>query len=379
MTIAENIAVIREKIEKASRGRKVALVGVAKTKSSELVRQAVAAGIDAVAENYVQEIREKDAEGAYGNCPVHLIGHLQQNKVKYVVGRAGLIQSVDSEEILAAVGRRAVSLGTVQDVLLEVNIAGEESKTGMDELDRWALDRCEALIEKCLAAYERNEFWTVTYAVHNFCVVEMSNFYLDVLKDRLYCEKKDSLERRSGQTAMWNILDVMVRLLAPILAFTANEIWLSMPHRAADDVRHVCLNDMPAEHPAWKLDEAKAAYWADSLRLRDDVNKALELARAEKGIGKPLDAKVTIHVSDGAKDAVDKIRSQRFTALFIVSEAELCEGAGEGYQAQAFPGVSIEVTPSAAQKCPRCWTHSATVGSDSQYPQLCARCAAALK
>jgi isoleucyl-tRNA synthetase len=249
----------------------------------------------------------------------------------------------------------------------------------MDELDRWALDRCEALIEKCLAAYERNEFWTVTYAVHNFCVVEMSNFYLDVLKDRLYCEKKDSPERRSGQTAMWCILDAMVRLLAPILAFTANEIWLSMPHRGTDDVRHVCLNDMPAEHPAWKLGEAKAAYWADSLRLRDDVNKALELARAEKGIGKPLDAKVTIHVSDSAKDAVNRIRAQRFTALFIVSEAELCEGAGEGYQGQAFPGVSIEVTPSAAPKCPRCWTHSATVGSDSQYPQLCARCAAALK
>jgi pyridoxal phosphate enzyme (YggS family) len=137
MTIAENIAVIRERIEKASGGRKVALVGVAKTKSSDLVRQAVAAGIDAVAENYVQEIRKKDAEGAYGNCPVHLIGHLQQNKIKYVVGRVGLIQSVDSEEVLAAIGRRAASLGTVQDVLLEVNIAGEESKTGMpaEQLD----------------------------------------------------------------------------------------------------------------------------------------------------------------------------------------------------------------------------------------------------
>ena len=249
----------------------------------------------------------------------------------------------------------------------------------MVELDRWALDRCETLIEKCLAAYERYEFWTVTYAVHNFCVVEMSNFYLDVLKDRLYCEKENSPARRSGQTAIWLILDAMVRLLAPILAFTANEIWLSMPHKTGDDKRHVCLNDMPSEHPAWKLSDAKAAYWADSLRLRDDVNKALELARAEKGIGKPLDAKVTIHVSDVAKDAVDKIRGQHFAALFIVSEAELREGAGEGYQGQAFPGVSIVVTPSEAPKCPRCWTHSTTVGNDPQYPQLCARCAAALR
>jgi len=137
MTIAENIAVIREKIEKVSGGRKVTLVGVAKTKSSALVREAVNAGIDAVAENYVQEIREKGAEGAYGGCPVHLIGHLQQNKVKYVVGQVALIQSVDSKEILAAINRRAASLNIVQDVLLEVNIAEEASKTGLpvEQLD----------------------------------------------------------------------------------------------------------------------------------------------------------------------------------------------------------------------------------------------------
>ena len=245
--------------------------------------------------------------------------------------------------------------------------------------DRWALARCAALVEKCLASYEKYEFWQVTYAIHNFCVVDMSNIYLDIVKDRLYCEAPAGRERRSAQSAIWLILDAMVRLLAPILAFTANEIWLSMPHTGAEDARHVMLNDMPAVREEWKLAPDEEAFWADSLKLRNDVNKALELARAEKLVGKPLEAKVTIHVGDEAKSAMDRIRNQHFEALFIVSEAELKEGTGEGWAGTEMPGVTIEVEPSQLPKCPRCWTHSASVGSDPDYPELCARCARALK
>ena len=245
--------------------------------------------------------------------------------------------------------------------------------------DRWALSRCAALVEKCLASYEKYEFWQVTYAIHNFCVVDMSNIYLDIVKDRLYCEAKGSPERLSAQTAIWYILDSMVRLLAPILAFTSNEIWEAMPHLAGQDPRHVMLNDMPAVNAAWKLGEEDEQFWADSLRLRNDVNKALELARAEKIIGKPLEARVTIHVGDAAKPAMDRVRKQHFEALFIVSEAEVVDGPGEGWEGVEFPGVNIEVSASDAPKCPRCWTHSADVGQDGDYPELCARCARALK
>ena len=245
-------------------------------------------------------------------------------------------------------------------------------------LDRWALDRCAAMIEKCLAAYEKYEFWSVTYAIHNFCVVEMSNLYLDVIKDRLYCDGRKSLSRRSAQTAIWKILDAMVRLLAPVLSFTANEIWLAMPHAEGDDARHVMLNDLPKNHSEWKLDEEKLAYWDESIRLRTDVNKALELARAEKVVGKPLDAKITIHVSDAAKAAVKRIEKQQFESFFIVSEVEFEEGTGAGWAGTEFQGVNIEVSPSQAPKCVRCWTHSQSVGSSAEHPELCGRCAGAL-
>ncbi len=249
----------------------------------------------------------------------------------------------------------------------------------LQPIDRWALSRVNALIEKCLASYEKYEFWSVTYAIHNFCVVDMSNVYLDIVKDRLYCEAKGSPARLAAQTAMWTVLDAMVRLLAPILAFTSNEIWLAMPHRTADDARHVMLNDMPAPQAAWALTEEEAAFWEDSLRLRTDVNKALELARADKVIGKPLEARITIHVKPEAKKAMERVAKQPLEPFFIVSEAELADGEGPGWAGTEFAGVNIEVAPSQNPKCPRCWTHSATVGSDPDHPELCARCASALK
>ena len=248
----------------------------------------------------------------------------------------------------------------------------------MPELDRWALSRLDKLIERCLAAYERYEFFTVTSSVHSFCVLDMSNFYLDVIKDRLYCDGEDSLSRRSAQTAIYTILDAMVRLLAPLLAFTSNEIWQAMPHTKGADARHVMLNDMPECDSARRLSAEAELKWDNLMRIRDDVNKALELARAEKLIGKPLDAKVTVSVSEEARAAWDSVKDAQLDKLCIVSE--LSEGDAEGgFAGEEMPGITIKVEPSELPKCPRCWTHDAGIGSDSEHPELCPRCAAAIK
>ena len=141
MTIEQRIALVRENIARAAAGRDVTLVGVAKTKPAELVARAIRAGLDVIGENYVQEIRDKSAAGAYEGAAVHMIGHLQTNKVKYVAGKVDLIQSVDSPALLQAIARRASSLGVTQDVLLEVNIGGETGKSGV------APDRLQELLE----------------------------------------------------------------------------------------------------------------------------------------------------------------------------------------------------------------------------------------
>ncbi|MEG2007875.1 MAG: isoleucine--tRNA ligase [Oscillospiraceae bacterium] len=249
----------------------------------------------------------------------------------------------------------------------------------MTELDKWAMDRLGRLIEKCLAAYEKYEFFGVSYAIHNFCVVELSNFYLDVIKDRLYCDGTDSLSRRSAQTAIYLILDAMVRLLAPTLSFTANEIWLAMPHAEGDDLRNVMLNDMPAAKPEWRLSAETEENWQLVQKLREDVNKALELSRASKTVGKPLDARLTLYVSDKARADWERIKSFDLPALCIVSELEAVMGEGEGFSGEGFPGVTVAVAASTLGKCPRCWTHSASIGADPEHPELCARCAAAIK
>lgn len=245
-------------------------------------------------------------------------------------------------------------------------------------LDQWALARLNTLVARCTAAFDAYEFHAVIHAIHNFCVVDMSNFYLDVIKDRLYCEGRDSSKRRSGQTAIYEILDAMVRLLAPLLAFTSNEIWQAMPHHAGAAPAHVMLNDMPKARADWTLSPEDAEFWAASLRLRDDVNKALELARAEKLIGKPLDARVTLYVSDEAAEAFKRIARQDLATLFIVSRVDVVYGPGEGVSAAQFTGVTVQVQPSAAPKCPRCWTRSDETGTEPDHPELCPRCVRAI-
>ena len=162
----------------------------------------------------------------------------------------------------------------------------------MEALDRWAVAAFNDLAKAVRAGYDAYEFHTVYRAIYNFCVVDMSNFYLDIIKDRLYCG--DDAGRASAQSALFLILDGMTRMLAPILAFTSQEIWAAMPHRSSDDTECVLFNDIPDYDPALALDETEAAKWAGVVALRDDVNKALELARTEQGLKKNQDTDIVL-------------------------------------------------------------------------------------
>ena len=249
----------------------------------------------------------------------------------------------------------------------------------MLELDRWAITKLNELIAKVDEAYNNYEFHIVSHAINDFCVVELSSFYLDIIKDRLYCEAKDSLKRRSAQTALWMILDSMTKMFAPILAFTCDEIWLAMPHRSSDDARNVVLNIMNKPFTEYALDAQTLAKWDALVSLRSDVNGVLESARADKRIGKPLEAAVTLHaVDDASRKAVEAVETMNLAELFIVSkclisdEDETAEGAviGEGVNN---PGLKISVTEAPGVKCPRCWMHSEQADPETG---LCPRCAA---
>ena len=247
----------------------------------------------------------------------------------------------------------------------------------MLELDRWAITRLNQLTEKVIKGYEDFEYHIVYHAIRNFCVVDMSNFYLDVIKDRLYCDEKDGLERRSAQTAMYIILDSMVRMLAPILCFTADEIWHAMPHSEGDNADNVVFNHMARIHENYALNGEHMAKWDDVIALRDDINAVLEAARASKQIGKPLEAKVELYASGEQKDKLSAM-TELLRMLLIVSDVQVKE-EGEGTACPSHEGVSARVFKAEGEKCERCWTFTHDVGSDPDHPTLCARCARVVK
>ena len=219
----------------------------------------------------------------------------------------------------------------------------------MQELDRWAVTKLNDLMARCETAYQNYEFFTVSHAVNDFCVVTLSSLYLDIIKDRLYCEERNGLKRRSAQTALFLILDSMTKMFAPILAFTCDEIWQSMPHRASDDARNVLLNQMPEGFAQYALEDAAMEKWDVVMKLRQDVNGVLETARADKRIGKSLEAHVALFANDeDAKAALDAVKSVDLPEIFIVSnvstnETAPAEGAVVG-QGVNFPGLTVAVT-----------------------------------
>lgn len=261
-------------------------------------------------------------------------------------------------------------LGNLKDFNPDDLVAPEE----MLPLDRWAVSRCNELIRTCVQGYEDFEFHIVTHALNDFCVIDMSNLYLDVIKDRLYCDEKNGLKRRSAQTAMYLILDSMTRLAAPILCFTADEIWHAMPHRGGDDVEGVVFNQIHAPYDAYQLSDEESVQWDKLLALRADINLALEEARASKLIGKPLDAAVRLNC--GAEQ-LEQLRADAdlLRDLLIVSALEVEQGS-EGKPCANHEGVSVVVRRAEGEKCERCWCYSTEVGKNAQHPTLCPRCAA---
>ncbi|GFO53145.1 isoleucine--tRNA ligase [Geomonas sp. Red276] len=244
----------------------------------------------------------------------------------------------------------------------------------MPEIDRWAMHQLELLKEKVIASYNECEFHILYHAVNGFCTVEMSAFYLDILKDRVYTSKTDSLARRSAQTVMYTVLDSLVRMVAPVLSFTAEEVWAEMPGKREDSV-HVAL--FPEMIPGNK-DEALAQRWEKVMKVRSEVSKALELARVKKVIGHSLDAAVAIKAAGEAAELLKSFEAD-LAEIFIVSKAYLTDSLeGEIYQAE---GGEMEIAVSAApgEKCERCWCYSEEIGKDADHPTVCPKCLAAVK
>ncbi len=247
----------------------------------------------------------------------------------------------------------------------------DENTVSLDELmpiDKWALAKLNSLIEKVKEAYDRYEFHIVYHAIHNFCVVDMSNFYLDVLKDRLYTEKADSKSRRAAQTSIYIILNAMTRMIAPILAYTSDEIWKYMPHSANERAEHVVFNEMP-DTVDISIDDDFMAFWDEIHELRDDVKRSLEGFIKDKTIKSSLEAKVTLAAS-GDKLAFLRKAENELAASFIVSEVEIVENDSE---------LEISIEKAEGEKCERCWVISKTVGTDGEHPTLCSRCCGNLK
>ena len=240
----------------------------------------------------------------------------------------------------------------------------------LTELDKWALMKLDSVIDKVNEGYNNFDFHIAFHAIHNFCVTDMSNFYLDIIKDRLYCEKEDSEIRRSAQTTMYRILSAVARLSAPIISFTAEEIWSYMPHSSSDDAESIFLNQMP-EKSGISLSDEFVAKWDFIYSNREAVNKVLEEKRNEKLIGKSLEAKVIIHCNSETAEKYKAI-SDHLAEILIVSDVEVSADRNDSE-------TEFEVVKAEGGKCERCWTYSTPVGSDSEHPTLCERCCKAVR
>ncbi len=246
----------------------------------------------------------------------------------------------------------------------------------MLEIDQWIVAETNELVKQCLDAYDEYEFHIVYHAINKFCTIELSKLYIDITKDRLYVEKADSQKRRSGQSALYHVLAVITRLLAPIISFTAEEIWKAMPHAESDKLESVFLNDMPRYSAAFAEEtQALRAKWDKLFEYRDDVMKALELARAEKMIGKSLDAKVTVYTNNDEVYNTLSAFADELATTYITSQAYIVKGdAPTGAFTETQSGIAVNVEPAEGCKCARCWSFSTKGVTDSDGDFLCERC-----
>jgi isoleucyl-tRNA synthetase len=238
----------------------------------------------------------------------------------------------------------------------------------MLEVDKWAMQQLQKLIANVTEAYENFIFHRVFSLIYNFCTIEMSNIYMDVLKDRMYCDAAESLSRRSGQTVMQRILDYLVRMLAPILAHTAEEAWSAMKFKS-QEVESVHLALMPKVDDSidTESDEPK---WKRIMTLRDEVLRVLENLREKQEIGSNQQACVTVYADEESAELLREFGAEQFAALCIVSEVKLQKGAHE---------TTVVAEKSGYQKCQRCWNYWPSVGADSEHPDLCERCVSVVR
>jgi isoleucyl-tRNA synthetase len=240
-------------------------------------------------------------------------------------------------------------------------------------LDRWVVDRAAQVQQEIMAGYESYEFHQIYHKLHHFCSLDLGSFYLDIIKDRQYTTQADSLARRSAQTALYHIVQAVVRWIAPILSFTAHEIWQVIPKAGADSVFLTQWYDGLATLPEDSTQPLLTrAYWQQVMAVKTAVNKEIEEARNRKEVGSGLSAEVALYVSPELNQVLALLGDElRF--VLITSSATLLPNNGEG-QATEVSGLNVTVTPSTHTKCVRCWHYRADVGSHAEHPEICLRC-----
>jgi isoleucyl-tRNA synthetase len=243
----------------------------------------------------------------------------------------------------------------------------------MEEIDRWVLHKLQELIQRVREAYNQYQFHLAFFTLHNFCTVDLSALYLDVLKDRLYTSRAESKQRRSAQSAMYIILDAMTRLLAPILSFTAEEIWLSLPFY---DGKETCvhLTQFPKVNPEY-MDMNLVESWGTMIALKGEISRAIEIARKKKAIGHSLDARVDISPPGDLRSFLE-MHLGDFKTLLILSQINIVDEGDiiDPYISTEFAGLTIGVKRARGKKCDRCWVYSETVGANHEHPAICERC-----
>ncbi len=245
-------------------------------------------------------------------------------------------------------------------------------------LDKWAIEQARRLQQQIMAAYDNYEFHVIYQLVHNFCAVEMGSFYLDVIKDRQYTTQRDSIARRSAQTALYHVVEAMVRWLAPILSFTAEDIWQVMPGKREASVLLATWYDVPAMYSSDTEARAQTDFWQRVIEVRDAVNKELEALRVAGGIGSGLDAEVDLYCGRELYDLLAKLEDElRFALITSYARIYLAgspPAEGQHYTLSSNDELWVAVAASSHKKCVRCWHHREDVGKHTDHPELCGRC-----
>jgi len=271
-------------------------------------------------------------------------------------------------------------LGNLSDFDPDTDVVSYDK---LNELDKVVLNNFQSLVKRVNESYDKFEFHSLYHEIHNFCAIDLSSFYLDIIKDRLYTAFADSEERRAAQTVLYQIINDLVKLIAPVLSFTAEEIWQYLREIKKGE-ESVFLAPWPKVNEN-NIDEGLEKKWENILKIRKDVLKALEIKRGEGFIGNSLEAQVNIYTEN--KEVYDYLMSfeGQLETIFIVSKTDIFYGKGEkglssdAYTGVEFPDIKVLITRVPGEKCERCWCYSETVGKDQKYPTICEKCAKVMR